>query len=121
LYLVLGLCLGATTLSSRGGIAQDPVAVSPQYYTVRVENARVRILEYRLKPGEKEGMHTHPPGVVCVLSDARIRNTFPDGTSAERPSKQGDVIWRERTTHAAENIGLTEARALAIDVKPCEE
>jgi hypothetical protein len=33
--------------------AQDPVKTSPQYYKVLLENDQVRVLEYRLKPGEK--------------------------------------------------------------------
>jgi beta-alanine degradation protein BauB len=45
----------------------DPVAISPQLYTVRLENDRLRVLEYRLKPGKEEPMHSHPPGVVFAL------------------------------------------------------
>src|SRR6267142_2906021 len=44
--------------------AQDPVKTSPQYYKVLLENDQVRVLEYRLKAGEKEAMHSHPAGVV---------------------------------------------------------
>ncbi|PYJ67167.1 MAG: hypothetical protein DME76_15800, partial [Verrucomicrobia bacterium] len=44
--------------------AQDPVKTSPQYYKVLLENDQVRVLEYRLKPGEKEPTHSHPAGVV---------------------------------------------------------
>jgi hypothetical protein len=34
--------------------AQDPVKASPQYYKVLLENDQVRVLEYRLKAGDKE-------------------------------------------------------------------
>ena len=119
LYFVGGLFLGATALSAPDESPQDPVKISPQYYTVRLENERVRVLEFRLKPGEREPTHSHPPGVVYVLGDATVRNTLPDGTRTDRTLKQGEVFWRERTTHTGENIGSTEARALAIDVKPC--
>jgi hypothetical protein len=34
--------------------AQDPVKISPQFYKLLLENDQVRVLEYRLKPGEKE-------------------------------------------------------------------
>jgi hypothetical protein len=33
--------------------AQDPVKTSPQYYKVLLENDQVRVLEYRLKAGER--------------------------------------------------------------------
>jgi len=115
-----GIVLGAFAVSAAGRVTtQDPVKVSPQYYVVRFENERVRVLEFHLKPGEKEGMHSHPPGVVYVLADATIRNGLPDGTSSERSLKAGDVLWRENTTHTGENVGATEARAIAIELKPC--
>ena len=115
-----GIVLGAFAVSAAGRVTtQDPVKVSPQYYVVRFENERVRVLEFHLKPGEKEAMHSHPPGVVYFLADATIRNGLPDGTTSERSLKAGDVLWREDTTHTGENVGLTEARAIAIELKPC--
>jgi hypothetical protein len=119
-YLAVGIVLGAVAMSAAGRVmTQDPVKVSPQYYVVRFENDRVRVLEYRLKPGEKEATHSHPPGVVYVLSDSTIRSVRPDGTSSEASGKAGAVMWRDDTTHAVENIGATEARALAVELKPC--
>jgi quercetin dioxygenase-like cupin family protein len=96
---------------------EDPVKISPQYYTVRFENDQVRVLEYHLRPGEKEAMHSHPPGIVYYLSDATFLTTLPDGTVSEGSVKKGDVQWRELTRHAAENVGTTDARAFAIELK----
>jgi len=96
---------------------EDPVKISPQLYEVRFENDRVRVLEYRLKPGETEPMHSHPPGVVHYLSDATFRTTLPDGTVSDASVKKGDVGWRDFTRHAARNIGSTEAHAMAIELK----
>lgn len=97
--------------------AQDPVKLSPQYYKVLLENDQVRVLEYRLKAGEKEPMHSHPAGVVYVLSGAKLKMSYPDGRTEERAAATGETIWREPTTHAVENVGNTEAHAIAIDVK----
>ena len=120
-FLVVGIVLGALAASAAGRMThQDPVAVSPQYYTVRFENDRVRVLEYRLKPGEKEAMHAHPPGVVYILSDATVRATQPDGKVSDLKGRAGEVAFRESTTHAIENVGTQEARALAVDIKPCK-
>lgn len=88
----------------------DPVQLSPQLYDVRFENDRVR---------QKEPMHSHPPGVVYVLPDAQFRSTTADGSVSEGPSAAGEVHWRDFTTHAAENIGGTEAHALAVELKAC--
>jgi quercetin dioxygenase-like cupin family protein len=97
--------------------AQDPVKTSPQYYKVLLENDQVRVLEYRLKAGEKEPMHSHPTGVVYVLSAAKIKFTYPDGRTEERAAAAGETHWRDPTTHAVENVGDTEAHAIAIDLK----
>lgn len=96
---------------------EDPVNISPQYYTVLFENDEVRVIEYRLRPGEKEPMHSHPEGVVRYLSEATFRATLPDGTVSEGSAKEGDVQWREFTRHAVENIGTTEAIAFAVELK----
>ncbi|MEX0878282.1 MAG: cytoplasmic protein [Thermoanaerobaculia bacterium] len=119
-YLCIGAALGAFAASAAGRMTtQDPVTVSPQYDTVRFENDRIRVLEYRLEPGEKEGTHSHPPGVVYVLSDATLRTTRADEKASEVTGKAGEVLWRESTTHATENIGANDARALIVDLKPC--
>jgi len=95
----------------------DPVVVSPQLYTVRFENDRVRVLEYRLKAGGKEPMHSHQPGVVIALADATVKTTLPDGTLASHPSHTGDVFWRDALTHSVENVGTTEAHYYSIELK----
>src|SRR5947199_7717717 len=97
--------------------AQDPVKTSPQYYKVLLENDQVRMLEYRLRPGEKEPMHSHPAGVVYVLSGATLTFSFPDGRTEDKAAATGETIWRNPVTHAVENTGKTEAHAIAIDLK----
>jgi len=101
--------------------AMDPVRLSPQYYNVRLDNDRVRVLEFRLKAGEKEVMHSHPEGIVFALADATVKTFLPDGTSVAYPSKQGDVMWRDAVTHSGENVGSTEAHYLAVELKGCEK
>jgi quercetin dioxygenase-like cupin family protein len=93
------------------------VKASPQYYKVLLENDQVRVLEYRLKAGEKEPMHSHPAGVVYVLSGAKLKFSYPDGRAEEKSAATRETIWRDPTTHAVENVGDTEAHAIAIDVK----
>ena len=97
--------------------AQDPVKVSPQCYKVLLENDQVRVLEYHLKAGEKEPMHSHAAGVVYVLSGAKLKFSYPDGRTEEKAAASGETIWRDPTTHAVENVGNTEAHVIAIDLK----
>ena len=98
--------------------AQDPVKTSPKYYKVLLENDQVRVLEYRLKAGEKEPMHSHPTGVVYVLSGTKLKFSYSDGRTEERAAAAGGDDLGDPTTHAVENIGDTEAHAIAVDLKP---
>ena len=97
--------------------AQDPAVVQSRTVKVKFENEKVRVLEAELSLGTKEAMHSHPAGVVYVLSGAKLRFTYPDGRTEEKAAATGETIWRESTTHAVENIGDTEAHAIAIDLK----
>ena len=119
-YLPIGVVLGVFgTVATARMSTQDPVKVSPHLYSVRLDNDRVRVLEYRLEPGGKEPMHSHSPGLVYVLNAAIVRSTLAAGKTVEISSSAGDVSWREATSHSLENIGQTEAHNLAIEVKPC--
>ena len=96
---------------------QDPVKVAPKAFKVLLENDRVRVLEYRAKPGEKEPMHSHPDSFVYSLSPYKIKVNFPDGTTDMRKGKAGEAIWQEAETHSSENMGTADARALIVELK----
>ena len=97
--------------------AQDPVTLSPQYYKVLIDNDEVRLVEFHLTPGAKEPTHSHARGFVYALEDAKLRITFPDGRSEDISVKAGESRWRDKITHAVENIGTTQARTLAVELK----
>jgi quercetin dioxygenase-like cupin family protein len=117
---VLGAAITGAVLHAQNA-APDAVKLTPQYYTIRVDNDRVRVLDYRLKPGEREPMHSHVAGVAYVVSGAKLRTTYyEDGVlkSADGDLSAGDVHWRpESVVHAVENIGDTEAHALIVELK----
>ena len=124
-YFVLGSVAGValSTAVLQGAqkrvtdAVRDAVKVSPQYYTVRLDNDRVRVLDYRLPAGQSEVMHTHEPGVAYVISGAKLRASTTDGV-AEGTLTAGDVHWRDKKiTHAVENIGDTDLRALIVELK----
>ena len=116
---IIGAVATAAVVAVAAPTTMDPVKLSPQYYTVRLDNTRVRVLEFRLKPGEKEVMHSHPEGIVFALADATVKTFLPDGTSVAYPSRNGDVMWRDAVTHSGENVGSTEAHYLAVELKGC--
>ena len=120
--LAAGIVIGVASsviVMRAGQVPPDAVAVSPNLYRTKVENDRVRVLEYALAPGQSEPMHSHQSFVVHFLTDGHIRATPLGGQSTEQSVKQGDTAWREPMAHRIDNIGATELRALIVDVKPC--
>ncbi len=121
--LMIGVILGAilttaTLAGARAAWGQDAVKLAPQMYHVIFENGRYRVIDYHLKPGEKEPMHSHPTGVLGYLfTDSKMRTTFPDGRTTDSASKAGDVFWRDPVTHRGENIGTTEIHELLVEPK----
>ncbi len=99
------------------GQGQDPLKLYPENYKVIVENDRVRVLDFKLRKGAKENPHMHPAHVVYVLTGFKIRFTFPDGKTAIRETKTGDVLYSEAVTHASENIGDTDAHGILVELK----
>ena len=97
--------------------AQDPVEVNPGKYTVIFENDRVRLLEYRDKPGDVSVTHEHPDHLVYSLSAWEREFTQSDGTTMKGQSKAGDVFWAPAGKHAAKNIGSTSTHALIFELK----
>ena len=116
---ILGAICTGVIASLAAAPTGDPVKLSPKYYKVRLDNARVRVLEFRSMPGEKEGMHSHPEGVVFALADATYKNTFPDGSASTHSVKQGDVEWSDAVTHSGENVGNTDGHFYRVELKNC--
>jgi len=98
-------------------MAQDAVKVAPEYYKVLLENDRVRVLEYRIKPGKKAAMLSHPAHIVYTFTAGKIKFTFPDGKIIDREASANEVLFNEAETHAYENVGSTEAHGLLIELK----
>ncbi len=97
--------------------AQDPVPIYPQNYKILLENDRVRVLDFQLKKGANEELHSHPAALTYVVAPFKIRFTFPDGKTAVREAKAGDVFFGEALTHASENIGEGDAHGLLVELK----
>jgi beta-alanine degradation protein BauB len=112
LFTTLLLFVAAGTV-----LAQDVVKVSPETHRVLLENPQVRVLDVRVKPGEKVAMHSHPAGVLYYLSDAKLKITYLDGNTEEREVKAGTAVWSEAVTHAAENVGATELHEVHTELK----
>jgi beta-alanine degradation protein BauB len=87
---------------------------------VLIDNARVRVLEYRSRPAGNvcgAGEHAHPAHVTIVLSPARDRAEAVGGKTEIGDMKVGDVYWSDGETHTDVNIGKTNSRVILVELK----
>jgi beta-alanine degradation protein BauB len=96
-------------------MAQDPAKVASDIYKVRLDNAKVRVLEVTGKAGQKAAMHRHPGYVVYSLADGSVRFTDTKGAAAEAPMKTGETMWRDAEGHASEV--LSDIHVLLFELK----
>lgn len=116
-YLAAAAAFAAMSLGAGSALAQDPVQTDGDKYKVVLENDRVRVLEYRDRPGEKTHQHRHPAFVLYALSPFKRSITLPNGKVLQREFKGGEVMWSEEQTHIGANVGNTETRVLMIELK----
>jgi quercetin dioxygenase-like cupin family protein len=93
--------------------------MQPRSYRVVLENDKVRVLEFRARPGIGVcgvGVHSHPGHVTVLLTDAKVRVT-QNGQVRIIQNKAGDAFWEPPVTHEVENYGGNEVRSLIIEVK----
>jgi len=107
----------ALTALATGAHAQDAVQTDGDKYKVQLENACVRVLDYRDQPGEETHQHHHPTFVLYALGPFQRTLTLPDGQVLRRTFAAGDVMWSPAQTHIGKNTGTTPTHALLVEFK----
>jgi quercetin dioxygenase-like cupin family protein len=97
-------------------MSHDPVTTNPDLYTVLFENDRVRVLEYRDKPGDRTTPHRHPDSVMYTLGSFR-RRLSQNGRQVDVELSPGQVRWVSAQEHSGENIGDTGSHSLFVELK----
>lgn len=97
-------------------MSNDPTQTDPDKYRVVFENDRVRVLEYRDKPGDRTSPHVHPDSVMVTLSSFRRRLVHGD-QSREVEIPAGKVNWLGAQEHSGENTGDTETHVVFVELK----
>ena len=110
------LIVAITMFVAQPAMAVDVVTVAPDV-KVLLENDRVRVLESKLKPGEVEGMHTHPEYIAYFLTPTTVEITTPDGKSVVKKPPAGKVLYGTGAEHRIKNVGDTLQRVLVIEIK----
>lgn len=94
----------------------DPVVTNPDLYQVVMENDRVRVLEYRDRPGDRTTPHRHPDSVMITLSSFRRRLVAGDA-QREVEMTEGTTVWLAAQEHSGENVGDSETHVLFVELK----
>jgi hypothetical protein len=94
----------------------DPVSTNPDHYRVVFENERVRVLEYRDRPGDRTTPHQHPDSVMYTLSSFRRRLVSGD-RHHEVELAAGVTGWLPAQEHHGENIGDTPTHVVFVELK----
>lgn len=116
---VFGIGVAAAFLATAGtAVAQDWMAVAPEGKTVKLDNARVRVIEGIVAPHEKEAVHTHPANLAYVMTGGKIRVSYVGGETVDVDAKAGDVLWSDpEGPHTLENLSDKPLRYLAVELK----
>jgi quercetin dioxygenase-like cupin family protein len=96
----------------------DFVVSSPDKAKIVLENEYVRVIEYSLRPGEKDSTHTHPPKTSYVISGGTLRVYSENEKPFDSEEVKGTVEWSgKRGKHYVENIGKTTVTILLTEIK----
>jgi quercetin dioxygenase-like cupin family protein len=97
-------------------MSRDPTVTDPDKYKVIFENERVRVLEYRDKPGDRTSPHEHPDSVMYTLT-AFDRRLIHGEASRDVQLEAGRVVWVVAQEHQGENIGTTDTHTIFVELK----
>lgn len=115
--LIFGLASLCWDTSPAAAQDLDSVKADAAHHKVEFENEQVRMVRYRIAPGEKTTNHSHPNNVNIPLTDVNAKFTMPDGKTTEVHGKAGAVAWRGATTHLVENTGDKTIEGILVEPK----
>lgn len=110
--VTLGLAFNSASL-----YAADMVQVAPHNTKVLFENDKVRVLETKVKPGEKVSKHTHPARVIYYFNPSKEQVTFEGKQPKEFTWKAGEVAYFDAVKLEMGNTGTIEIHNIVVELK----
>jgi hypothetical protein len=103
----------------RPPVRTPPETIIPEHYNLtHHEGERFRVIEGRLRPGDRRERHTHNQRLVIYINSTRMHQ-WPDGEPERFTDFVADNIrFSEPTIHAMENIGDESVRNIVVELKP---
>lgn len=109
----------------RAAHAFDAMIKAADHHAALLENDSVRVLDTRVRPGERTPVHAHEwPAALYVLSWSDFVRYDPDGKVlldsriiADKPPV-GSALWTAPIgPHYVENVGQADLHIVAVEVK----
>jgi quercetin dioxygenase-like cupin family protein len=113
--MILGIFATAVTLGGQR-LASEKV-VPPQ---VLVDNSKVRMVRWVLKPGEGTPLHSHDlPHVSVVIHGSTIHAVSADGKVSDTHDKTGEAefVPGGQPRHSFSNVGTETFESISIELK----
>lgn len=113
--IIVGVVISALALFAQKMASEKVVPPQPI-----VENERVKIQRWVLKPGEGTPLHTHTlPHVSVILRGSMTRDVGTDGESKDGEHKSGQAAYIPGTgrTHSFANVGKETYESISIELK----
>ena len=108
----------ASTQNLSDSLNIDIVQTSPNQARVLMENEHVRVVEYAVKPGEKDVWHTHPPRSSYVVSGGKVKVFTENAEPKISEVKTGTSSWAgQGAKHYVENVGSTDIKIILTEIK----
>lgn len=118
LHILLFYCACNNSDNSSKQLNIDAVKASPGIFKILLENEHVRVIEYSLKPGEKDEWHTHPAKSSYVVSSGKLKVHLENGETILADEKAGTASWMDYVgKHYVENIGSTTVTIVLTEIK----
>jgi hypothetical protein len=82
-----------------------------------LENAQIKVIEMRWRPGARTEAVNRPNSFVYALTDGTLVFVPPGRTPYEMSFRAGEALWLPSQTTALVNEGGKEIRALVVELK----
>ena len=109
------VCVAGVLVASYAFAADDLCAVAPAHCKILKEDAKVRVIDFTAKKGDKVPMHSHPAHVVYIIKAGKTKFTLADGATKELAVKDGDALINPPVAHSQEH--LEDAHAILVEFK----
>jgi hypothetical protein len=104
----------------------DALVAAPDHHTLLFENDSVRMLDTRIKAGDKTPLHTHqwPAALYIVTWSSFVRRdangvVVLDSRTIPSLAKSPQALWSQGLApHTLENVGANDLHVISVEMKP---